>query len=146
MIPNSSIAVFNADVSSGASTIPMNAPGDPKRLFQPATTCHRRLLQQNLPNPEIRPGQAIYRLIWPLWLPQGGRLLRQAGWSVSDGRVEGIWKRVGAEDASQAAKQPKRGRLWLTDDSCIRLRPEHPNHVWSYDLIEDRTHEGRNSS
>jgi hypothetical protein len=43
-------------------------------------------------------------------------------------------------------KQPKRGRLWLTGDSCIRLRPEHPNHVWSYDFIEDGTYEGRNSS
>src|SRR5512143_2297042 len=40
-------------------------------------------------------------------------------------------------------KQPKRGRLWLTDGSCIRLRPEHPNHVWSYDFVEDRTHDGR---
>ena len=36
-------------------------------------------------------------------------------------------------------KQPKRGRLWLADGSCIRLRPEHRNHVWSYDFIEDRT-------
>jgi hypothetical protein len=69
---------------------------------------------------------AIYRLIWPLRLPQGGRLLRQAGWSVSDGRVERIWKREGLKVPH---KQPKRNRLWLTDDSCIRLRPEHPNHV-----------------
>ncbi len=41
------------------------------------------------------------------------------------------------------AKQPKKGRLWLNDGSCIRLRPEHPNHVWSYDFVEDRTHDGR---
>ncbi len=41
------------------------------------------------------------------------------------------------------ARQPKRGRLWLNDGSCIRLRPEHPNHVWSYDFVEDRTHNGR---
>ena len=40
-------------------------------------------------------------------------------------------------------KQPKRGRLWLTDGSCLRLRPEHRNHVWSYDFVEDRTHDGR---
>ena len=40
-------------------------------------------------------------------------------------------------------KQPKRGRLWLADGSCIRLRAEHPNHVWSYDFVEDRTHDGR---
>ena len=40
-------------------------------------------------------------------------------------------------------KQPKRGRLWLNDGSCIRLRPEHRNHVWSYDFVVDRTHDGR---
>ena len=40
-------------------------------------------------------------------------------------------------------KQPKRGRLWLNDGSCIRLRAERRNHVWSYDFVEDRTHEGR---
>jgi putative transposase len=67
-------------------------------------------------------------------------LLRQTGWSVSDGRVERIWKREGLKVPH---KQPKRGRLWLTDGSCIRLRPQHPNHVWSYDFVEDRTHDGR---
>ena len=40
-------------------------------------------------------------------------------------------------------KQPKRGRLWLNDGSCIRLRPSWRNHVWSYDFVEDRTHDGR---
>ena len=40
-------------------------------------------------------------------------------------------------------KQPKRGRLWLNDGSCIRLRPCWPNHVWSYDFVMDRTHDGR---
>ena len=39
--------------------------------------------------------------------------------------------------------QPKRSRLWLDDGSCIRLKPEYPNHVWSYDFVEDRTHDGR---
>ena len=40
-------------------------------------------------------------------------------------------------------KQPKRGRLWLGDGSCIRLRAERPNPVWSDDFVEDRTHDGR---
>jgi transposase InsO family protein len=39
-------------------------------------------------------------------------------------------------------KQPKRGRLWLNDGSIVRLRPEFPKHVWSYDFMEDRTHNG----
>ena len=67
-------------------------------------------------------------------------LLREAGWAVNRKRVERIWRREGLK---VPAKQPKKGRLWLNDGSCIRLRPEHPNHVWSYDFVEDRTHDGR---
>jgi putative transposase len=67
-------------------------------------------------------------------------LLRNAGWVVNDKRVERIWRREGLK---VPAKQPKRGRLWLADGSCVRLRAERPNHVWSYDFVEDRTHEGR---
>jgi putative transposase len=63
-----------------------------------------------------------------------------AGWIVNDKRVERIWRRVGLK---VPAKQPKRGRLWLNDGSCIRLRAERRNHVWSYDFVEDRTHDGR---
>jgi putative transposase len=33
--------------------------------------------------------------------------------------------------------------LWLNDGSCIRLRPQHRNHVWSYDFVEAQTHDGR---
>jgi putative transposase len=40
-------------------------------------------------------------------------------------------------------RQPKRGGLWLNDGSCVRLRPEPPNHVWAYDFVEDRTRDGR---
>lgn len=67
-------------------------------------------------------------------------LLRVAGWVVNDKRVERIWRREGLK---VPYKQPKRGRLWLSDGSCIRLRAERRNHVWSYDFVEDRTHEGR---
>ena len=67
-------------------------------------------------------------------------LLREAGWAVNLKRVERIWRREGLK---VPAKQPKKKRLWLNDGSCIRLRPERPNHVWSYDFVEDRTHDGR---
>ena len=68
-------------------------------------------------------------------------LLRStAGWVVNDKRVERIWRREGLKVPE---KQLKRGRLWLADGSCIRLRAECPNHVWSYDFVEDRTHDGR---
>lgn len=75
--------------------------------------------------------------VWPLWLSPdrsdaahgglGGERLAHlaAGWAQS------------------AAEAPKKGRLWLNDGSYVRLRPEHPSRVWSYDFVEDRTHDGR---
>jgi putative transposase len=67
-------------------------------------------------------------------------LLRNEGWKVNHKRVERIWRREGLKVPK---KQPKRGRLWLGDGSCIRLRPEYRNHVWSYDFVTSRTQEGR---
>jgi transposase InsO family protein len=67
-------------------------------------------------------------------------LLREAGRAVNAKRVERIWRREGLK---VPRRQPKRGRLWLNDGSCVRLRPERPDHVWSYDFVEDRTHDGR---
>jgi putative transposase len=67
-------------------------------------------------------------------------LLRQQGWMVNHKRVERIWRREGLKVPQ---KQPKRARLWLNDGSCIRLRAAHRNHVWSYDFVMDRTHDGR---
>jgi putative transposase len=68
-------------------------------------------------------------------------LLQQAGWNVGKDRVQCIWRREGLK---VPAKQKPHGRLWLNDGSCVRLRPEKPNHVWSYDSVEARTHDGRN--
>ncbi len=67
-------------------------------------------------------------------------MLEIAGWAVNVKRVERIWRQEGLK---VPARQPKKGRLWLKDGSCIRLRPEYPNHVWYYDFVEDRTHNGR---
>ena len=67
-------------------------------------------------------------------------LLRGEGWHVNHKRVERIWRQEGLKVPK---KQPKRGRLWLNDGSCIRLRAEHPNHVWSYDFVHGRTYDGR---
>jgi putative transposase len=67
-------------------------------------------------------------------------LLNNAGWNVGKDRVQRIWRREGLK---VPAKQKPRGRLWLNDGSCIRLRPERPNHVWSYDFVAARTHDGR---
>jgi len=62
------------------------------------------------------------------------------GWEVNHKRVEKIWRREGLKVPQ---KQPKRGRLWLNDGSCIRLRPEHKDHVWSYDFVKDHTGNGK---
>lgn len=66
--------------------------------------------------------------------------LNAGGWHVSASRVYRIWRREGRKVPQ---KQPKRGRLWLNDGSCIRLRPQHKGHVWSYDFVQDRTHDGK---
>jgi putative transposase len=67
-------------------------------------------------------------------------LLRREGWKVNHKRVERIWRQEGLK---VPRKQPKRGRLWLADGSCVRRRAEHRNHVWSYDFVFERTHDGR---
>ena len=67
-------------------------------------------------------------------------LLKQDGWRVNHKRVERIWRREGLKVPQ---KQPKRARLWLNDGSCIRKRPEYRNHVWAYDFVMDRTHNGK---
>ena len=77
-------------------------------------------------------GRYGYRQVWGL--------LRMEGWRVNRKRVERIWRQEGLK---VPRKQPKRGRLWLNDGSCVRRRPEHPNHVWAYDFCADRTHDGR---
>ena len=67
-------------------------------------------------------------------------LPRAAGWRVNAKRVERIWRREGLK---VPRRQPKRGRLWLNDGPCVRLRPGRPDHVWAYDFVQDRTRDGR---
>jgi len=87
--------------------------------------------------------QAIVRLAW-----QYGRygyrmitgMLRQSDWHVGKDRVSRIWRKEGLKVPK---KQRPRGRLWLNDSSCVRLRAERANPVWSYDLVTTWTHDGR---
>jgi len=67
-------------------------------------------------------------------------MLKDKGWQVNHKRVERIWRKEGLKVPK---RQPKRGRLWLNDGSCIRLRPDYKDHVWSYDFMIDRTANGR---
>lgn len=67
-------------------------------------------------------------------------LLNREGWRVNHKRVERIWRQQGLKIPK---RQPKRGRLWLNDGSCVRLRPTYKDHVWAYDFVQDRTADGR---
>jgi len=67
-------------------------------------------------------------------------MLQFEGWQVNHKRVERIWR---SEGLKVPHRQPKRGHLWLNGGSCVRLRASHPNHVWSYDFVMDKTHDGR---
>ncbi len=67
-------------------------------------------------------------------------LLHQEGWRVNHTRVERVWRQEGLKVPQ---KQPKRGRRWLADRSCLRQRPDYPNHMWSYDFVMERTQDGR---
>ena len=67
-------------------------------------------------------------------------LRQNAGWRVGQDRVQRIWRREGLK----VPQKPRpRGRLWLHEGSCIRLRPERANPVWSYDFVKGRPHGGR---
>ena len=111
-----------------------------RSLGQPRSTQRR---EPKVPDDEPRLVEEMVA-----WATQYGRygyrritvLLRRAGWKVNHKRVERLWRREGLKVPK---RQPKRRRLWLNDGSCVRLRAERPNHVWSYDFVMDRTHDGR---
>jgi len=67
-------------------------------------------------------------------------LLQMEGWDVGKDRVYAIWQREGLKVPQ---RQPRRSRLWLVDGSCIRLRPEYKNHIWSYDFVSEQTYDGK---
>ena len=67
-------------------------------------------------------------------------LLQIEGWRVNHKRIERLWREEGLKVPQ---KQPKKGRLYLNDGSCIRLRPCWQNHVWSYDFVAERLSNGK---
>jgi putative transposase len=100
---------------------------------QPSLPSDERRLTKEIIALATRYGRYGYRRITAL-------LKNEHGWRVNHKRVERIWRKEGLRVPK---KQPKRGRLWLNNGSCIRLRPEHKDHVWSYDFMVDRTTNGR---
>ena len=103
-----------------------------RSAYGPKIPDDHELLTQDITDLATRYGRYGYRRVTAL--------LRDRGWHVNHKRVERIWRREGLKVPK---KQPKRGRLWLNDGSCIRLRAEGPNHVWAYDFVSCRTEDGR---
>jgi len=95
--------------------------------------CDEERLTDNIITLATKYGRYGYRRITAL-------LNNEYGWNVNHKRIERIWRKEGLKVPK---KQPKRSRLWLNDGSCIRLRPEYKDHVWSYDFMIDRTANGR---
>ncbi len=91
-----------------------------------------QLLRQRVIGLAKKYGRYGYRRIWAL--------LRIEGFKVNHKKVYRIWREEGLKVPS---KQPKKRRLWLADGSCMRKRAEYANHVWSYDFVQDQTHDGR---
>jgi putative transposase len=89
-------------------------------------------LTESIVNLALRYGRYGYRRITAMLASEGRR--------VNHKRVERIWRKEGLKVPK---KQPKRGRLWLNDGSCVRLRPDHKNHVWSYDFVKSTTADGK---
>jgi transposase InsO family protein len=100
---------------------------------RPSPPSDEKQLTEDITALATRYGRYGYRRITAM-------LNNNRGWSVNHKRVERIWRKEGLKVPK---KQPKRGRLWLNDGSCIRLRPEYEDHVWSYDFMIDRTADGR---
>ena len=105
-----------------------------------------RTTQRYLPNIGLEEEKLVGRIIE--LASQYGRygyrritaILNCEGWQVNHKRVEKIWSKEGLKVPQ---KQPKRRRLWFNDGSCVRLRPEHKDHVWSYDFVMARTDDGK---
>ena len=94
---------------------------------------------------EDRLTQAIVRVsqrIWTLWLQADHCTVAESRLASWQG-IESNASRVAKGLKGSSVKQKPRGRLWLNDGSCVRLRPERSNHVWSYDFVSARTHDGR---
>jgi putative transposase len=73
-----------------------------------------------------------YRMVWAR--------LRQTGWRVNRKRIYRLWVQEGLKVPQ---KQRKRRRLGHSENSCVRRKAEHKDHVWTWDFIHDRTTNGR---
>ena len=100
--------------------------------YAPQTPMKEQLLTKRITEVALQYGRYGYRRITAM--------LKSEGWLVNHKHVERIWRQEGLK---VPCRQPKRRRLWLNDGSCVRLRAEYPDHVWSYDFVLHQTSDGR---
>lgn len=90
------------------------------------------ILEQEIMGLATKYGRYGYRRITSMLVLQG--------YCINHKKVYRIWRELGLKVPK---KHRKRGRLWDNNGSCVRLRPEHRNHVWAYDFVSDRLSNGR---
>lgn len=100
--------------------------------YEPVRLSDEDEIRTEIINKACNYGRVGYRMVTDM--------MRNNGKRINHKRVERIWREEGLK---LPKKQTKKRRLWLNDGSCIRLRPEHKNHVWSYDFVEDKTCNGK---
>jgi putative transposase len=111
-----------------------------KIIWQPRAT-QKYIKKKNIKKEYFRPLVIAKAVLYGRYgYRQVTNLLNNEGHEVGKDLVYKIWREEGLK---VPGKQPKKRRLYLADGSCVRLRPEYKNHVWSYDFVQDRTHNGR---
>lgn len=73
-----------------------------------------------------------YRRIWAL--------LRREGWRVNRKRIYRLWR---AEGLKVPQKQRKKRHLGQSANGCFRRRAKYKDQVWAWDLLHDRSRDGR---
>jgi transposase InsO family protein len=108
----------------------LEQPRQTQRYRPGVDATQRRLVQRMLELVAAHPRYG-YRRIWAL--------LRREGWKVNRKRLHRLWRREGLKVPQKARKKRHLGH---SGNSCVRLRPEHADHVWAWDFIFDRTARG----
>ena len=65
------------------------------------------------------------------------------GWLVGSERVHRLWKQEGMQVPRRQRKRRRITSSGGSHNSCVRYKPTHRNHVWSYDFVSERTEDGR---
>lgn len=94
---------------------------------------------------EVRLVKAMRQLaeIHPRWgYRQIHRLLVEDGWKVNRKRIERLWRAEGLKVPPSKAKNSGKKAGGGAENSIWNLPAAHPDHIWSFDFMTDRTVDG----